>query len=74
MSEKKCKVYFATLETNEWDLSEWMDNIEFKFDQKSRLTHDEFLAEIKGCHGILIRPSLRIDKEALDVAGAQLKV
>jgi lactate dehydrogenase-like 2-hydroxyacid dehydrogenase len=59
----------------DWNLSGLSENIEFYTKKNEMQTKEEFLNEIKGCHGIICNArSFRIDAEVLNAAGNQLKV
>ena len=63
---------FCTYKTilNESDFPDCL----IKINEQSVLSRDEFLREVKGCHGILSNPRCpRIDAEILEAAGDQLK-
>lgn len=68
----KFKVYCTY--KNDWDFSDLKDQIDIRVNQKDQLSREELLSELKGCHGIITNPRVRLDKEALDAAGDQLKV
>lgn len=52
-----------------------LENIDFSMNTSVMQSREEFLIALKGCHGILCNPrSHKIDNEALDAAGSQLKV
>ncbi len=61
--------YKATLNASDFP------DVHLKINQKSVLTREELIQQVKGCHGILSNPRCpRIDAEVLDAAGSQLKV
>lgn len=71
-STKKVKIY-CTYKTK-IDLDN-ADKYNVIINDKALLSREEFLSQIKGCHGIMSNPRApRIDAEALDSAGNQLKV
>ena len=72
MEEKKFKVYCSF--NYNWKISEFK-NIDLKVNPGNFLSREDFLREIKGCHGLICNAkSCKIDAEALDAAGEQLIV
>ena len=47
--------------------------INLAMNESNTISRNEFLAQVKDCHGIICTPLQKIDKELLDAAGKQLK-
>lgn len=63
----KFKVYCAF--NYKWSFQH-IENIDLKVKTNESQTREEFLNELKGCHGIICSPrSFKIDIEALNAAG-----